>query len=38
VTVRSRFVKHFGGVDMPHFAFASDGAAWTRLTAASTRD
>jgi RimJ/RimL family protein N-acetyltransferase len=32
MTIRSRFVKHFRGIDMPHFAFAIDRATWEMLT------
>lgn len=28
MTVRSRFVKHYRGVDMPHYAFAVDAPGW----------
>lgn len=32
MTVRSRFTKHYRGVDMPHYAFAISRAAWaTRI-------
>jgi RimJ/RimL family protein N-acetyltransferase len=31
LTIQSRFLKHFRGVDMPHFAFAIDRPAWEAL-------
>jgi hypothetical protein len=31
MTVRRRFVKHYRGVDMPHFDFAIDRARWETL-------
>ena len=37
MTVRSRFVKHYRGVDMPHLAFAIDQRDWAaRADASST--
>jgi RimJ/RimL family protein N-acetyltransferase len=32
MTIRSRFTKHFRGVDMPHFAFAITREAWMLST------
>lgn len=31
MTVRRRFVKHYRGVDMPHFDFAIDRSTWETL-------
>jgi RimJ/RimL family protein N-acetyltransferase len=28
MTIRSRFIKHYRGVDMPHYAFAISRATW----------
>lgn len=30
MTVRTRFIKHYRGVDMPHFAFAISRTQWQR--------
>lgn len=36
MTVRSRFMKHYRGVDMPHLAFAIDQRDWAARAAASS--
>ncbi|HMR48291.1 MAG TPA: GNAT family N-acetyltransferase [Arachnia sp.] len=37
MTVRRRFVKHYRGVDMPHFDFAIDRGTWEALRRLANR-